>query len=463
MEISLGTIQELAPDQASLTAAKKLLKPAKWPVLGQSSANNTIWGECQGSGSKPYYTVADVCDHGYKCTCPSRKFPCKHVLALLWQFSDTPTSFSETDAPQWVIEWLGRTKRTTTTAANKENPSQTDKNINALDVSSTPISAEDLAKKQAAQAKRTASNKAKTDTAINDGLLEFQQWLDDQLVNGISEFIKEIKDRCRRIAARLVDAKATNMAARIDEFPAKILPLPAHLQPDAVYQELGKLALLSEAWFTNCDDVDVRRAIISAETREQVLSDPQSLKVNGLWQTVGERIETRRNGLIAHSKWLVNLNGESPQPALLLDFYPASSGYKRQVESIGRIIEGDVIFYPAKLPMRALLGQFKVVDDDSIVSSNKETNSLQHLQHQLTTYPWIEQMPAMLGQGKVFQDKQNRFWWSSHNNSLTFALTNQQINPIIPGSALDAAFIVSNGNEAELLSAKTKNWGVIAC
>ncbi|MEJ2424086.1 MAG: SWIM zinc finger family protein, partial [Candidatus Thiodiazotropha sp.] len=70
MDISLDVVQELAPDQASLTAAKKLLKPAKWPVKGQAPSVNTIWGQCQGSGANPYYTMADVVDHGYKCTCP---------------------------------------------------------------------------------------------------------------------------------------------------------------------------------------------------------------------------------------------------------------------------------------------------------------------------------------------------------------------------------------------------------
>jgi len=35
MSISQQTIEQMAPDQASLNAASKLMKPAKWPVLGR--------------------------------------------------------------------------------------------------------------------------------------------------------------------------------------------------------------------------------------------------------------------------------------------------------------------------------------------------------------------------------------------------------------------------------------------
>ena len=463
MEISLETIQQLAPDQASITAAKKLLKPAKWPVLGQSNENNIIWGECQGSGSKPYYTVADVVEHGYKCTCPSRKFPCKHVLALFWQFSDSSDLFSETELPQWVIEWLGRTKRTPASPKSSDNTILPQKDVYAVEPQAKTLSSEEVAKKEAAQAKRAASNKAKTDASISDGLLEFQQWLDDQLLNGISTFIKEINERCRRIAARLVDAKATNFAAQVDELPAKILPLPAASQPDKVFQELGKLALLSEAWFTDCDDKDIRRIIATSETREQVLADPASLKITGIWQTVGERIQSRKSGLIAHEKWLVNLDDPQTPPALLLDFYPAASGYNRPVHSVGCQLEGEVIFYPAKIPMRALLGQFQTVRNQRVATQSNSQSYIETYQAHLNISPWIAQFPVNLGKGKVLQDNQHRYWWSSLQQELIIALKNKEINPVILGSELEQAFIISDGTEADLLSVTTKDWGVIAC
>jgi hypothetical protein len=82
MALTLERIEALAPDQSSLAAARKLLKPAGWPTL--AVGEGLAWGECQGSGATPYRVVISEADHGYKCTCPSRKFPCKHSPALMW-------------------------------------------------------------------------------------------------------------------------------------------------------------------------------------------------------------------------------------------------------------------------------------------------------------------------------------------------------------------------------------------
>ena len=75
----------LAPDAASRKAGSKLGAAGPWSEAG-SSDEGTVWGLCKGSGSKPYQTVIDIADAAgpaYKCSCPSRKFPCKHALGLL--------------------------------------------------------------------------------------------------------------------------------------------------------------------------------------------------------------------------------------------------------------------------------------------------------------------------------------------------------------------------------------------
>ena len=52
------SVLALAPDDASAKAARGLTSPAKWPTLGADDA--AVWGECQGSGSKPYQTQVDL-------------------------------------------------------------------------------------------------------------------------------------------------------------------------------------------------------------------------------------------------------------------------------------------------------------------------------------------------------------------------------------------------------------------
>ena len=105
MAISLEKIEQMAPDQASLAAAKKLLKPGKWPTLADNGAG-IVWGECQGSGATPYRIAVTEADAGYKCTCPSRKFPCKHSLALMWMRAEGLAPFVPGTLPQWVEDWL---------------------------------------------------------------------------------------------------------------------------------------------------------------------------------------------------------------------------------------------------------------------------------------------------------------------------------------------------------------------
>ena len=71
----------LAPDPASQQAAARLAGSSRWSQTG--AAGDVVWGLCAGSGQHPYQTIADLAGPAYSCSCPSRKFPCKHALALL--------------------------------------------------------------------------------------------------------------------------------------------------------------------------------------------------------------------------------------------------------------------------------------------------------------------------------------------------------------------------------------------
>ncbi|HVT68540.1 MAG TPA: SWIM zinc finger family protein, partial [Trebonia sp.] len=105
-------IQALAPDPASLKAGVKLSSPGPWSEYGARSEAGLVWGACRGSGAKPYQVSAQFPDGAegqpvYKCTCPSRKFPCKHILGLLLLWSAGAVPETGPDAiPARVHEWL---------------------------------------------------------------------------------------------------------------------------------------------------------------------------------------------------------------------------------------------------------------------------------------------------------------------------------------------------------------------
>src|SRR4051794_38137246 len=98
MEWTSATIEGLAPDAASVTAARKLARPAPWSDAGQDE--RTVWGLCKGSGSEPYQVQVDVTGPAYQCSCPSRKVPCKHALALLLRAAGG--AVPEASPPEWV-------------------------------------------------------------------------------------------------------------------------------------------------------------------------------------------------------------------------------------------------------------------------------------------------------------------------------------------------------------------------
>ena len=106
MNFSEEQILSMAPDESSRKAGKELANPSKW--LNRSHSERALWGECQGSGKYPYQTQIDLTNVSFKCTCPSRKFPCKHGLGLLLTFARDKKSFKEESEPGWVTEWLDR-------------------------------------------------------------------------------------------------------------------------------------------------------------------------------------------------------------------------------------------------------------------------------------------------------------------------------------------------------------------
>ena len=47
-----------------------------------------------------------ISEPAFRCSCPSRKFPCKHGLGLLLLLADQPALFKQQEPPAWVADWL---------------------------------------------------------------------------------------------------------------------------------------------------------------------------------------------------------------------------------------------------------------------------------------------------------------------------------------------------------------------
>jgi len=455
MSISSETVAALAPDQASLKAASKLMKAAKWPVRLMNETSQLVWGECQGSGANPYLTVFDLSDHGYKCTCPSRKFPCKHSLALMWMYAEGPGEFGKADdVPQWVTDWLGRRKKTTGANANKPSVAGKDLSLARAADPEKPQDPKAIARKEAAAKKRAED----TEAAILGATDDLETWIEDQLRTGMGALMNDLPGRCRAIAARMVDGKAAALAGRLDEIPGIILALPGEERLDALIACLSKLIILARAYRIDPKSPEIRRAIATSETAETVLKNPDAPRFKSTWEVAGEQITTRRDDLVSQATWLLNLGTEGPRFALLLDFFPVSLGRRSGAFANGDQFAAELVFYPGKAPLRALIDARTPCDHAAW--PHADPTPLADAARFETLLPWNETAPVLLPAGRIGLSQKGTPWWIAADGDLVLPI-DQMPSDAVTGMVLDKTTALWNGTRLSVLSAQTK-WGRVA-
>ena len=57
---STAQVQALAPDAASQKAGARLAAPAPWSGCGARAESGLVWGDCKGSGAKPYQVTVQL-------------------------------------------------------------------------------------------------------------------------------------------------------------------------------------------------------------------------------------------------------------------------------------------------------------------------------------------------------------------------------------------------------------------
>lgn len=95
------TVHRIAPDAAAVQAGRGLLRKRSFKELAVSPDGTWLLAKCQGSGKEPYEVSVDLAADAPvgRCTCPSRKLPCKHALGLMLAFLDNPSTFTEQAPP----------------------------------------------------------------------------------------------------------------------------------------------------------------------------------------------------------------------------------------------------------------------------------------------------------------------------------------------------------------------------
>src|SRR5215469_1200849 len=405
MSFTLERIEALAPDQSSLAAARKLLKPSSWPTLAEGEG--LVWGECQGSGATPYRVVVSEADAGYKCTCPSRKFPCKHTLALMWMRADRSASFAPASVPEWVKDWLSRRRGPSAAAAGKRTNEdgtkpKTRPSIRATDVPEAEPEADPKAEQRAAAARERS--RLEREAAVLAGLEALDTWLSDQVQQGIANFVAQAAQSCRTISQRLVDAKAPGLAGRLDALPTRLFTLPDPARPSAAIRELGQVHLIGQAYRRASElpellAADARQAVGWSVTREDLLSDPAAARVDAKWRVFAVISEAQPDRLRRVETWLCRQGGSDGNSyyAVLIDFVPVSSGAATGGYLVGDEFEAELCFYRSTVPLRAQIATLRKGAEQSkeAVSLTSDTLgvSYTHYERALAQLPWLGTLP----------------------------------------------------------------------
>ena len=141
MKITEQYILLQAPNAAAATNGRNLSRKGSFLGHGRNADSNVYWAECAGSGKNPYRTSIDfsisesapTC----RCSCPSRQFPCKHALGLMYEImadkpfeaGEIPADLAEKKAKQEARAAKKEEKESQPAKAKKTNTSVQKKKI----------------------------------------------------------------------------------------------------------------------------------------------------------------------------------------------------------------------------------------------------------------------------------------------------------------------------------------------
>lgn len=375
----------LAPDAASAKAGTGLASASRWPLLGRTDA--AAWGHCQGSGKKPYLTRVDLTEPAFKCSCPSRKFPCKHALGLMLLLSQDQIPAADAP-PDWVSEWLdSRHERQQRKAARAETDA-----------------------KREADPEARAKRAAKREQRVSDGLAIAEQWTLDLIEEGLAAARERPLAAWEQVASQLVDAQCPGLATMVrrtanacvsgdrwqyrtlDEVSRLFLAIQGAKRLDELPQSL---------------QAEVRSQIGFVTPKEDVLRD--SPRVHDTWVVAG-RAYSDAGKVKAQRTWLWGI--ESGRPALILDFAAGSAVLDASLVP-GMRFEGDCSFYPGSPELRALVADRGPTIPGGLPEEGMSLSSgVEGAAQLMGQGPWIDRapflatgvVPARLSEGWCLQD-----------------------------------------------------------
>ena len=123
-------IESAAPNTDAAKNGRSLLVKGKLSGLQIDADETVLFGQCAGSGKTPYQVSCDFAradQPTYRCSCPSRQFPCKHCIGLMFAYVLKKASFKTGAVPPDLAE---KREKLATRVEKKKEDSEKPKVVN---------------------------------------------------------------------------------------------------------------------------------------------------------------------------------------------------------------------------------------------------------------------------------------------------------------------------------------------
>lgn len=419
-------ILQLAPDASSVKAAKGLATLNKW-VLRECS-EHAIWGHCQGSGKNPYQTVIDLNNIAFKCSCPSRKFPCKHGIGLLLLYVRQPDQFKQTNEPDWVNTWLAKRSEN---AAKKE--------LKAKNKSPTD---------EAAQAKRQEKRHQKVLAGISD----LEVWMKDLVRNGFLNVPERAYTLFDSMARRMVDAQAPGLAARLKAMQE--IDFSTNEWKSDLTESMSRLYLLMQS-YRNIDSLseewkhEIRTQIGYSQSKDTVLAGEP---VTDSWLVLHKQ-SRKISDINTEIYWLYGKR--SRLFAKCLNF-AAAGVFPSESWVPGSVYKGALCFYSGTgTCRRALFREYKLEEDGFVPECSKDLKQAAAAYRMaISINPFSEDIPLLVNAVTAARNGKSCTLLDNAGNAVQVKMPEETFIDIlaITGGNPFAALLIVNGDLWELKS-----------
>lgn len=365
-------IKALAPDPVSLKAGQGLADARHWVNLGANEA--ALWGECKGSGKEPYKVRMDLSNNGTACTCPSRKFPCKHALGLMLLASASPAKLTGSTPPAWVAEWLEKRAARKPASTKQAEPKS------------------DAESRQKEAAKRAAKREKLAET----GLDMLEVWLKDLAKQGLAFAQSAPPSFWEEQSARLVDAQLPGAARLVREMAD--LPGSHTDWAETMLMKMARLNLLIQAYrkldsLPEASKADVRSLLgWNVNQDELVFGAPG---VSDDWLVLAQTLDDdQKTGLRTQINWLWGKT--TRKPAQIINFAFKSEALDTSLIP-GLTLRGELVYFPGAYPLRAVFKNRQIIEPAFLPSGYPDFSAfLDVYAATLGLNPWLEIFPVIL-------------------------------------------------------------------